>query len=280
MPFIYDKTTKQITENPNVIVIPDSVVYEFTEKYGEKLDQNFGRFDVDEETGGLVYSENMHYVLVSKRDSTVWTISNTPEESDNFTTITVGVEKIREMESLRMKPNTWVICTVNGFDVITTEPGYIYDGVLKEIVEIKVPFNPPVLTIDGLCDDVMYNGFIYNNTKMGGDFLLPFRTEDQQYFTNLNFMSPETRTMKLYNDINTLRDNGDFVTMTNIDNALLQSIISTATFMRSHVKEVATKYYNDYINIPIDNVTEIKNRAEKKTYVLSIIKDLNIMYKL
>ena len=221
----------------------------------------------------------MHYVLVSKRDSTVWSIANTPEESDNFTTIVVGVEKIREMEALRMSPNTWVTCTINGFDVIHTEAGYYYDGVLKEIVKTVVPFNPPVLTIDQLCDDVMYNGFIYSNLDFGGEFLIPFRTEDQQYFTNLNFIAPENRTMKLYNDITTLRDNSNFKTITNIDNTILQNIIATATYMRSHIKEVATKYYNDFINIPVANEETILERANKTNYVLSMIKELDLMHK-
>lgn len=273
----YDKLTREVVDDPNKVNIDQRSMETLVEKYKDKLDNKEGVLMYDEDINSLVYKEYIVLLGVNKNAAEQWTRLNEREESQYFTTVEIPLSLFKKYDDMRKKENTVVTYTLDkGFEVFDVPQGYIYDNKEHVVVKFELPFRKVILDTETMVNNIFYDGilFDYNNVT----FKLPFRLEDQQYFTNLLLASPESIDIKFYKNSG-LRNSSEF-TIINIANltdseATIKSIVNTMTVWSSKLKNEVNKYIVEYDGINLEDKERLTKLSKVEYYVNEIQKRIN-----
>ena len=273
----YDKLTREVVDDPNKVNIDQRSMETLVEKYKDKLDNKEGVLMYDEDINSLVYKEYIVLLGVNKNAAEQWTRLNEREESQYFTTVEIPLSLFKKYDDMRKKENTVVTYTLDkGFEVFDVPQGYIYDNKEHVVVKFELPFRKVILDTETMVNNIFYDGilFDYNNVT----FKLPFRLEDQQYFTNLLLASPESIDIKFYKNSG-LRNSSEF-TIINIANltdseATIKSIVNTMTIWSSKLKNEVNKYIVEYDGISLEDKERLTKLSKVEYYVNEIQKRIN-----
>ena len=273
----YDKLTREVVDDPNKVNIDQRSMETLVEKYKDKLDNKEGVLMYDEDINSLVYKEYIVLLGVNKNAAEQWTRLNEREESQYFTTVEIPLSLFKKYDDMRKKENTVVTYTLDkGFEVFDVPQGYIYDNKEHVVVKFELPFRKVILDTETMVNNIFYDGilFDYNNVT----FKLPFRLEDQQYFTNLLLASPESIDIKFYKNSG-LRNSSEF-TIINIANltdseATIKSIVNTMTIWSSKLKNEVNKYIVEYDGISLEDKERLTKLSNVEYYVNEIQKRIN-----
>lgn len=273
----YDKLTREVVDDPNKVNIDQRSMETLVEKYKDKLDNKEGVLMYDEDINSLVYKEYIVLLGVNKNAAEQWTRLNEREESQYFTTVEIPLSLFKKYDDMRKKENTVVTYTLDkGFEVFDVPQGYIYDNKEHVVVKFELPFRKVILDTETVINNIFYDGilFDYNNVT----YKLPFRLEDQQYFTNLLLASPESIDIKFYKNSG-LRNSSEF-TIINIANltdseATIKSIVNTMTVWNSKLKNEVNKYIVEYDGISLEDKERLTKLSNVEYYVNEIQKRIN-----
>ena len=273
----YDKLSREVVDDPNKVNIDQRSMETLVEKYKDKLDNKEGVLMYDEDINSLVYKEYIVLLGVNKNAAEQWTRLNEREESQYFTTVEIPLSLFKKYDDMRKKENTVVTYTLDkGFEVIDVPQGYIYDNKEHVVVKFELPFRKVILDTETVINNIFYDGilFDYNNVT----YKLPFRLEDQQYFTNLLLASPESIDIKFYKNSG-LRNSSEF-TIINIANltdseATIKSIVNTMTVWNSKLKNEVNKYIVEYDGISLEDKERLTKLSKVEYYVNEIQKRIN-----
>ena len=273
----YDKLTREVVDDPNKVNIDQRSMETLVENYKDKLDNKEGVLMYDEDINSLVYKEYIVLLGVNKNAAEQWTRLNEREESQYFTTVEIPLSLFKKYDDMRKKENTVVTYTLDkGFEVFDVPQGYIYDNKEHVVVKFELPFRKVILDTETMVNNIFYDGilFDYNNVT----FKLPFRLEDQQYFTNLLLASPESIDIKFYKNSG-LRNSSEF-TIINIANltdseATIKSIVNTMTVWSSKLKNEVNKYIVEYDGISLEDKERLTKLSNVEYYVNEIQKRIN-----
>ena len=273
----YDKLTREVVDDPNKVNIDQRSMETLVEKYKDKLDNKEGVLMYDEDINSLVYKEYIVLLGVNKNAAEQWTRLNEREESQYFTTVEIPLSLFKKYDDMRKKENTVVTYTLDkGFEVFDVPQGYIYDNKEHVVVKFELPFRKVILDTETVINNIFYDGilFDYNNVT----FKLPFRLEDQQYFTNLLLASPESIDIKFYKNSG-LRNSSEF-TIINIANltdseSTIKSIVNTMTIWSSKLKNEVNKYIVEYDGISLEDKERLTKLSNVEYYVNEIQKRIN-----
>lgn len=273
----YDKLTREVVDDPNKVNIDQRSMETLVEKYKDKLDNKEGVLMYDEDINSLVYKEYIVLLGVNKNAAEQWTRLNEREESQYFTTVEIPLSLFKKYDDMRKKENTVVTYTLDkGFEVFDVPQGYIYDNKEHVVVKFELPFRKVILDTETVINNIFYDGilFDYNNVT----YKLPFRLEDQQYFTNLLLASPESIDIKFYKNSG-LRNSSEF-TIINIANltdseATIKSIVNTMTVWSSKLKNEVNKYIVEYDGISLEDKERLTKLSKVEYYVNEIQKRIN-----
>ena len=273
----YDKLTREVVDDPNKVNIDQRSMETLVEKYKDKLDNKEGVLMYDEDINSLVYKEYIVLLGVNKNAAEQWTRLNEREESQYFTTVEIPLSLFKKYDDMRKKENTVVTYTLDkGFEVFEVPQGYIYDNKEHVVVKFELPFRKVILDTETVINNIFYDGilFDYNNVT----YKLPFRLEDQQYFTNLLLASPESIDIKFYKNSG-LRNSSEF-TIINIANltdseSTIKSIVNTMTIWSSKLKNEVNKYIVEYDGISLEDKERLTKLSNVKYYVNEIQKRIN-----
>lgn len=273
----YDKLTREVVDDPNKVNIDQRSMETLVEKYKDKLDNKEGVLMYDEDINSLVYKEYIVLLGVNKNAAEQWTRLNEREESQYFTTVEIPLSLFKKYDDMRKKENTVVTYTLDkGFEVFDVPQGYIYDNKEHVVVKFELPFRKVILDTETVINNIFYDGilFDYNNVT----YKLPFRLEDQQYFTNLLLASPESIDIKFYKNSG-LRNSSEF-TIINIANltdseATIKSIVNTMTVWSSKLKNEVNKYIVEYDGISLEDKERLTKLSNVEYYVNEIQKRIN-----
>ena len=273
----YDKLTREVVDDPNKVNIDQRSMETLVEKYKDKLDNKEGVLMYDEDINSLVYKEYIVLLGVNKNAAEQWTRLNEREESQYFTTVEIPLSLFKKYDDMRKKENTVVTYTLDkGFEVFEVPQGYIYDNKEHVVVKFELPFRKVILDTETMVNNIFYDGilFDYNNVT----YKLPFRLEDQQYFTNLLLASPESIDIKFYKNSG-LRNSSEF-TIINIANltdseATIKSIVNTMTVWNSKLKNEVNKYIVEYDGISLEDKERLTKLSNVEYYVNEIQKRIN-----
>ena len=273
----YDKLTREVVDDPNKVNIDQRSMETLVEKYKDKLDNKEGVLMYDEDINSLVYKEYIVLLGVNKNAAEQWTRLNEREESQYFTTVEIPLSLFKKYDDMRKKENTVVTYTLDkGFEVFDVPQGYIYDNKEHVVVKFELPFRKVILDTETMVNNIFYDGilFDYNNVT----YKLPFRLEDQQYFTNLLLASPESIDIKFYKNSG-LRNSSEF-TIINIANltdseSTIKSIVNTMTIWSSKLKNEVNKYIVEYDGISLEDKERLTKLSNVEYYVNEIQKRIN-----
>ena len=273
----YDKLSREVVDDPNKVNIDQRSMETLVEKYKDKLDNKEGVLMYDEDINSLVYKEYIVLLGVNKNAAEQWTRLNEREESQYFTTVEIPLSLFKKYDDMRKKENTVVTYTLDkGFEVFDVPQGYIYDNKEHVVVKFELPFRKVILDTETVINNIFYDGilFDYNNVT----YKLPFRLEDQQYFTNLLWASPESIDIKFYKNSG-LRNSSEF-TIINIANltdseATIKSIVNTMTVWSSKLKNEVNKYIVEYDGISLEDKERLTKLSNVEYYVNEIQKRIN-----
>ena len=273
----YDKLTREVVDDPNKVNIDQRSMETLVEKYKDKLDNKEGVLMYDEDINSLVYKEYIVLLGVNKNAAEQWTRLNEREESQYFTTVEIPLSLFKKYDDMRKKENTVVTYTLDkGFEVFDVPQGYIYDNKEHVVVKFELPFRKVILDTETMVNNIFYDGilFDYNNVT----FKLPFRLEDQQYFTNLLLASPESIDIKFYKNSG-LRNSSEF-TIINIANltdseSTIKSIVNTMTIWSSKLKNEVSNYIVEYDGISLEDKERLTKLSNVEYYVNEIQKRIN-----
>lgn len=273
----YDKLTREVVDDPNKVNIDQRSMETLVEKYKDKLDNKEGVLMYDEDINSLVYKEYIVLLGVNKNAAEQWTRLNEREESQYFTTVEIPLSLFKKYDDMRKKENTVVTYTLDkGFEVFEVPQGYIYDNKEHVVVKFELPFRKVILDTETVINNIFYDGilFDYNNVT----YKLPFRLEDQQYFTNLLLASPESIDIKFYKNSG-LRNSSEF-TIINIANltdseSTIKSIVNTMTIWSSKLKNEVNKYIVEYDGISLEDKERLTKLSKVEYYVNEIQKRIN-----
>ena len=273
----YDKLTREVVDDPNKVNIDQRSMETLVEKYKDKLDNKEGVLMYDEDINSLVYKEYIVLLGVNKNAAEQWTRLNEREESQYFTTVEIPLSLFKKYDDMRKKENTVVTYTLDkGFEVFDVPQGYIYDNKEHVVVKFELPFRKVILDTETVINNIFYDGilFDYNNVT----YKLPFRLEDQQYFTNLLLASPESIDIKFYKNSG-LRNSSEF-TIINIANltdseSTIKSIVNTMTVWNSKLKNEVNKYIVEYDGISLEDKERLTKLSNVEYYVNEIQKRIN-----
>ena len=273
----YDKLSREVVDDPNKVNIDQRSMETLVEKYKDKLDNKEGVLMYDEDINSLVYKEYIVLLGVNKNAAEQWTRLNEREESQYFTTVEIPLSLFKKYDDMRKKENTVVTYTLDkGFEVFDVPQGYIYDNKEHVVVKFELPFRKVILDTETMVNNIFYDGilFDYNNVT----YKLPFRLEDQQYFTNLLLASPESIDIKFYKNSG-LRNSSEF-TIINIANltdseATIKSIVNTMTVWNSKLKNEVNKYIVEYDGISLEDKERLTKLSKVEYYVNEIQKRIN-----
>lgn len=273
----YDKLSREVVDDPNKVNIDQRSMETLVEKYKDKLDNKEGVLMYDEDINSLVYKEYIVLLGVNKNAAEQWTRLNEREESQYFTTVEIPLSLFKKYDDMRKKENTVVTYTLDkGFEVFDVPQGYIYDNKEHVVVKFELPFRKVILDTETMVNNIFYDGilFDYNNVT----YKLPFRLEDQQYFTNLLLASPESIDIKFYKNSG-LRNSSEF-TIINIANltdseATIKSIVNTMTIWSSKLKNEVNKYIVEYDGISLEDKERLTKLSNVEYYVNEIQKRIN-----
>ena len=273
----YDKLTREVVDDPNKVNIDQRSMETLVEKYKDKLDNKEGVLMYDEDINSLVYKEYIVLLGVNKNAAEQWTRLNEREESQYFTTVEIPLSLFKKYDDMRKKENTVVTYTLDkGFEVFDVPQGYIYDNKEHVVVKFELPFRKVILDTETMVNNIFYDGilFDYNNVT----YKLPFRLEDQQYFTNLLLASPESIDIKFYKNSG-LRNSSEF-TIINIANltdseSTIKSIVNTMTVWNSKLKNEVNKYIVEYDGISLEDKERLTKLSNVEYYVNEIQKRIN-----
>ena len=273
----YDKLTREVVDDPNKVNIDQRSMETLVEKYKDKLDNKEGVLMYDEDINSLVYKEYIVLLGVNKNAAEQWTRLNEREESQYFTTVEIPLSLFKKYDDMRKKENTVVTYTLDkGFEVFEVPQGYIYDNKEHVVVKFELPFRKVILDTETMVNNIFYDGilFDYNNVT----YKLPFRLEDQQYFTNLLLASPESIDIKFYKNSG-LRNSSEF-TIINIANltdseATIKSIVNTMTVWSSKLKNEVSNYIVEYDGISLEDKERLTKLSKVEYYVNEIQKRIN-----
>ena len=273
----YDKLTREVVDDPNKVNIDQRSMETLVEKYKDKLDNKEGVLMYDEDINSLVYKEYIVLLGVNKNAAEQWTRLNEREESQYFTTVEIPLSLFKKYDDMRKKENTVVTYTLDkGFEVFDVPQGYIYDNKEHVVVKFELPFRKVILDTETIMNNIFYDGilFDYNNVT----YKLPFRLEDQQYFTNLLLASPESIDIKFYKNSG-LRNSSEF-TIINIANltdseSTIKSIVNTMTVWNSKLKNEVNKYIVEYDGISLEDKERLTKLSNVEYYVNEIQKRIN-----
>ena len=273
----YDKLTREVVDDPNKVNIDQRSMETLVEKYKDKLDNKEGVLMYDEDINSLVYKEYIVLLGVNKNAAEQWTRLNEREESQYFTTVEIPLSLFKKYDDMRKKENTVVTYTLDkGFEVFDVPQGYIYDNKEHVVVKFELPFRKVILDTETVINNIFYDGilFDYNNVT----YKLPFRLEDQQYFTNLLLANPGSIDIKFYKNSG-LRNSSEF-TIINIANltdseATIKSIVNTMTVWSSKLKNEVNKYIVEYDGINLEDKERLTKLSNVEYYVNEIQKRIN-----
>ncbi len=273
----YDKLTREVVDDPNKVNIDQRSMETLVEKYKDKLDNKEGVLMYDEDINSLVYKEYIVLLGVNKNAAEQWTRLNEREESQYFTTVEIPLSLFKKYDDMRKKENTVVTYTLDkGFEVFDIPQGYIYDNKEHVVVKFELPFRKVILDTETVINNIFYDGilFDYNNVT----YKLPFRLEDQQYFTNLLLANPDSIDIKFYKNSG-LRNSSEF-TIINIANltdseATIKSIVNTMTVWSSKLKNEVNKYIVEYDGISLEDKERLTKLSKVEYYVNEIQKRIN-----
>ena len=273
----YDKLTREVVDDPNKVNIDQRSMETLVEKYKDKLDNKEGVLMYDEDINSLVYKEYIVLLGVNKNAAEQWTRLNEREESQYFTTVEIPLSLFKKYDDMRKKENTVVTYTLDkGFEVFDVPQGYIYDNKEHVVVKFELPFRKVILDTETMVNNIFYDGilFDYNNVT----YKLPFRLEDQQYFTNLLLANPGSIDIKFYKNSG-LRNSSEF-TIINIANltdseATIKSIVNTMTVWNSKLKNEVNKYIVEYDGISLEDKERLTKLSNVEYYVNEIQKRIN-----
>ena len=273
----YDKLTREVVDDPNKVNIDQRSMETLVEKYKDKLDNKEGVLMYDEDINSLVYKEYIVLLGVNKNAAEQWTRLNEREESQYFTTVEIPLSLFKKYDDMRKKENTVVTYTLDkGFEVFEVPQGYIYDNKEHVVVKFELPFRKVILDTETVINNIFYDGilFDYNNVT----YKLPFRLEDQQYFTNLLLANPDSIDIKFYKNSG-LRNSSEF-TIINIANltdseATIKSIVNTMTVWNSKLKNEVNKYIVEYDGISLEDKERLTKLSKVEYYVNEIQKRIN-----
>ena len=273
----YDKLTREVVDDPNKVNIDQRSMETLVEKYKDKLDNKEGVLMYDEDINSLVYKEYIVLLGVNKNAAEQWTRLNEREESQYFTTVEIPLSLFKKYDDMRKKENTVVTYTLDkGFEVFEVPQGYIYDNKEHVVVKFELPFRKVILDTETVINNIFYDGilFDYNNVT----YKLPFRLEDQQYFTNLLLASPESIDIKFYKNSG-LRNSSEF-TIINIANltdseSTIKSIVNTMTIWSSKLKNEVSNYIVEYDGISLEDKERLTKLSKVEYYVNEIQKRIN-----
>ena len=273
----YDKLTREVVDDPNKVNIDQRSMETLVKKYKDKLDNKEGVLMYDEDINSLVYKEYIVLLGVNKNAAEQWTRLNEREESQYFTTVEIPLSLFKKYDDMRKKENTVVTYTLDkGFEVFEVPQGYIYDNKEHVVVKFELPFRKVILDTETVINNIFYDGilFDYNNVT----YKLPFRLEDQQYFTNLLLASPESIDIKFYKNSG-LRNSSEF-TIINIANltdseATIKSIVNTMTVWSSKLKNEVNKYIVEYDGVSLEDKERLTKLSNVEYYVNEIQKRIN-----
>ena len=273
----YDKLTREVVDDPNKVNIDQRSMETLVEKYKDKLDNKEGVLMYDEDINSLVYKEYIVLLGVNKNAAEQWTRLNEREESQYFTTVEIPLSLFKKYDDMRKKENTVVTYTLDkGFEVFDVPQGYIYDNKEHVVVKFELPFRKVILDTETVINNIFYDGilFDYNNVT----YKLPFRLEDQQYFTNLLLANPGSIDIKFYKNSG-LRNSSEF-TIINIANltdseATIKSIVNTMTVWNSKLKNEVNKYIVEYDGISLEDKERLTKLSKVEYYVNEIQKRIN-----
>ena len=273
----YDKLSREVVDDPNKVNIDQRSMETLVENYKDKLDNKEGVLMYDEDINSLVYKEYIVLLGVNKNAAEQWTRLNEREESQYFTTVEIPLSLFKKYDDMRKKENTVVTYTLDkGFEVFDVPQGYIYDNKEHVVVKFELPFRKVILDTETMVNNIFYDGilFDYNNVT----YKLPFRLEDQQYFTNLLLASPESIDIKFYKNSG-LRNSSEF-TIINIANltdseATIKSIVNTMTVWSSKLKNEVNKYIVEYDGISLEDKERLTKLSKVEYYVNEIQKRIN-----
>ena len=273
----YDKLTREVVDDPNKVNIDQRSMETLVEKYKDKLDNKEGVLMYDEDINSLVYKEYIVLLGVNKNAAEQWTRLNEREESQYFTTVEIPLSLFKKYDDMRKKENTVVTYTLDkGFEVFDVPQGYIYDNKEHVVVKFELPFRKVILDTETMVNNIFYDGilFDYNNVT----YKLPFRLEDQQYFTNLLLANPDSIDIKFYKNSG-LRNSSEF-TIINIANltdseATIKSIVNTMTVWNSKLKNEVNKYIVEYDGISLEDKERLTKLSNVEYYVNEIQKRIN-----
>lgn len=273
----YDKLTREVVDDPNKVNIDQRSMETLVEKYKDKLDNKEGVLMYDEDINSLVYKEYIVLLGVNKNAAEQWTRLNEREESQYFTTVEIPLSLFKKYDDMRKKENTVVTYTLDkGFEVFDVPQGYIYDNKEHVVVKFELPFRKVILDTETVINNIFYDGilFDYNNVT----YKLPFRLEDQQYFTNLLLANPDSIDIKFYKNSG-LRNSSEF-TIINIANltdseATIKSIVNTMTVWSSKLKNEVNKYIVEYDGISLEDKERLTKLSKVEYYVNEIQKRIN-----
>ena len=275
----YDKLTREVVDDPNKVNIDQRSMETLVEKYKDKLDNKEGVLMYDEDINSLVYKEYIVLLGVNKNAAEQWTRLNEREESQYFTTVEIPLSLFKKYDDMRKKENTVVTYTLDkGFEVFVVPQGYIYDNKEHVVVKFELPFRKVILDTETVINNIFYDGilFDYNNVT----YKLPFRLEDQQYFTNLLLASPESIDIKFYKNSG-LRNSSEF-TIINIANltdseATIKSIVNTMTVWSSKLKNEVSNYIVEYDGISLEDKERLTKLSNVEYYLNEIENRINIL---
>ena len=273
----YDKLSREVVDDPNKVNIDQRSMETLVEKYKDKLDNKEGVLMYDEDINSLVYKEYIVLLGVNKNAAEQWTRLNEREESQYFTTVEIPLSLFKKYDDMRKKENTVVTYTLDkGFEVFEVPQGYIYDNKEHVVVKFELPFRKVILDTETVINNIFYDGilFDYNNVT----YKLPFRLEDQQYFTNLLLANPGSIDIKFYKNSG-LRNSSEF-TIINIANltdseSTIKSIVNTMTIWSSKLKNEVNKYIVEYDGISLEDKERLTKLSNVEYYVNEIQERLN-----
>lgn len=273
----YDKLSREVVDDPNKVNIDQRSMETLVENYKDKLDNKEGVLMYDEDINSLVYKEYIVLLGVNKNAAEQWTRLNEREESQYFTTVEIPLSLFKKYDDMRKKENTVVTYTLDkGFEVFEVPQGYIYDNKEHVVVKFELPFRKVILDTETVMNNIFYDGilFDYNNVT----YKLPFRLEDQQYFTNLLLANPGSIDIKFYKNSG-LRNSSEF-TIINIANltdseSTIKSIVNTMTIWSSKLKNEVNKYIVEYDGISLEDKERLTKLSNVEYYVNEIQKRLN-----
>ena len=273
----YDKLSREVVDDPNKVNIDQRSMETLVENYKDKLDNKEGVLMYDEDINSLVYKEYIVLLGVNKNAAEQWTRLNEREESQYFTTVEIPLSLFKKYDDMRKKENTVVTYTLDkGFEVFEVPQGYIYDNKEHAVVKFELPFRKVILDTETVINNIFYDGilFDYNNVT----YKLPFRLEDQQYFTNLLLANPGSIDIKFYKNSG-LRNSSEF-TIINIANltdseSTIKSIVNTMTIWSSKLKNEVNKYIVEYDGISLEDKERLTKLSNVEYYVNEIQERLN-----